>query len=426
MTYKQAVDYIHSHLKFGSQLGLERISMLLECLGNPQDDLKFVHVAGTNGKGSTTTMCSNILKRAGLRVGMYTSPYVVDFAERFQINGEMIRQNEFIDLVKIIKPEIEKLNKKGVIITEFEIITAMAFLYFKKYNCDIVCLEVGLGGLYDATNVIKDPLVCLIMSISLDHTQVLGNTIYEISKSKVGIIKENTFVVSYPNQHEVATRVLKEQVGKTNSKLLIPNKENIKILSSDLNGSKFLYKDEEYFVPLVGEHQVYNAVVAIEAMRILNKQEYYISQQHIIEGLKSVKFPARFEVLAKSPLVVIDGSHNYDGAQSLYKIIEKFKEKRIVAIVGMLADKDYENTLKLICPLISKVITVPVNNPRGLDYRELEKSASNYCADVQGEKDYKQSIELAFDGLGDDDALIVFGSLYLASEIRTLLIEKII
>jgi dihydrofolate synthase/folylpolyglutamate synthase len=423
MTYKQALNYVHSLLKFGSQLGLERIFKLLECLQSPQNDLKFIHIAGTNGKGSTTAMCSSILKHSGLKVGMYISPYVVDFKERFQINGKMISEQELIALVQIIKPKIDQLNKQGIIITEFEFITALAFLYFKNNNCDIVCLEVGLGGIFDATNVILPPLACVITSISLDHTQILGDTVEEITASKAGIIKQNCSVICYPLQQDGALQVISQKISDTNSSLVIPDINQLEIKSHDLNGGNFIYKNQSYQINLIGKFQIYNAIVAIETINVLKKKGYDITQKDIKNGLKEVAFPARFEILSKNPLVVIDGTHNLDGAKSLENTILNIKTKKITLILGMLADKDYENTIKLICPYAVKIITVPIDNPRALDYLKLGKIARIYCKNVQSTQDYLDAINSAFKNIQSDDMILVFGSLYLASEIRPKLIE---
>ena len=289
MNYNEALNYIHSLLVFGSKPGLERISELLNKLGNPQDDLKFIHVAGTNGKGSVCTMLSNIYMKAGLKTGLYTSPYVVDFRERIQFNGEYIEKDILAELCKQVK-------NTNVVVTEFEFITAMAMLYFKYKKCDIVILETGLGGRFDATNVIKENLASVITRIDFDHTAYLGDTLEKIAMEKSGIIK-NGPTICYPLQEKQAEETIKAY----SKKFVLPNTDNLEILNSDDFGNRFIYNNEEYKTTLSGEHQIYNALTVIETVKTAGVS---VSQNHITEGIASASIPARLEVISEKPLVV--------------------------------------------------------------------------------------------------------------------------
>ncbi|HRT82772.1 MAG TPA: Mur ligase family protein, partial [Oscillospiraceae bacterium] len=268
MTYNEALAYISSFEAFGIRPGLERIEALCKALNNPQDRLKFIHVAGTNGKGSTSTLIANSLAGSGHKVGLFTSPYVVDFRERFSINGEMISKTELAALVDDIKPKVDELAP-NLIPTEFELITALAFLYFYLNNCDYVVLEVGLGGRFDSTNIIKRPLVSVITSVSKDHMAVLGDTIEKIAFEKAGIIKPNVPVVLYPLQAAEAYEVITEVAKYQKSDLFIPSLEELSIIDQSIFGSNFSYKNVIYSLALMGEHMIYNAITALTALELL-------------------------------------------------------------------------------------------------------------------------------------------------------------
>ncbi len=403
MNYNESLEYIHSLQVFGSIPGLERISELLEKLGNPQDDLKFIHIAGTNGKGSTCTMLSEIYKSAGLKVGLYTSPYVMDFRERIQINGEYIPK---VDLARLC----ESVKNTGVYVTEFEFITALAFLYFKEKNCDLVILEVGLGGRFDATNVIKAPLCAVITRIDLDHTDYLGSTYSEIAAEKCGIIKNGCPVVSYPDQTEEALNTIKSYAEC----LTLPSKENIKILSSDINGNSFVYEGSEYKTKLVGIHQVLNAVTAIEAVKLVGMA----NDDNIKKGIAAANIAARVEIISEKPLVVLDGSHNPNGADALAGFMKNCYNG-IVAVIGMMADKDCELFLKKILPFCSSVITVTVKeNKRSISAAELCLLAKKYCKDTEAASSYDEALAKAKEKTQGEKPLFICGSLYLAAAIR--------
>lgn len=399
MRYSDAIGYIHSLYKFGSIPGLERITQLLEAVGNPQDDLKFIHVAGTNGKGSVCTMAAKILESAGKKVGLYTSPFILSFRERIQINGKFIPKRSLAALTK-------KLIDTKIVVTEFEFITALAFLYFKSQKCEVVVLETGLGGRLDATNVIKAPLVSVITSISLDHTAVLGDTVEQIAAEKCGIVKSGCKVVSSA-QSEKAMAVIKQKAPN----VIVPCKYTI--LPSDFDGQKFMYNNEEYITSLIGEHQVENAVTAIEAVKASG---FDVSLEDVKKGLKTVFHPARMEVIRKQPLIVLDGAHNPSGAVALEKLI---KGKNFCAIIGVMADKDFGEVLEHTAPHFEKIVTVTVKeNPRSLSAEELAKAVEPYNSNVCVAASYKEAISFV-----KDKPFVVYGSLYLASAIRPLLFD---
>ncbi len=418
MTYKEAESYIHSFTRFGSQLGLERMGKLLSLMGNPQNKLKFIHIAGSNGKGSTVKMSATILQTAGYKVGMYISPFVIDFRERFQINGKMIEKSDFARLVEYVDKFVKQLARAGHQVTEFEVITAIAFKYFEQNGCDIVCLEVGLGGKYDATNVIKTPIAAIITSISLDHTEILGDTITKIAGEKAGIIKEKTDVVTYPLQEADAVAVFMEACSKTKSRLILPNKNAIKIIECGVLGSKFIYDGVRYSIKLVGIHQIYNAVAVIEAMKILRGKSFDITDEDIKTALKKAKFPARFEIMSKDPLIIVDGAHNKQAAESLGLTLQKLTSTPKVAIMGMMADKDFHSAVGLIAKECKCIITIPVDNPRAIDEVSLANVAREYCNEVYPMSDYDEALRKALDIAGENGAVIICGSFYMASDMR--------
>ena len=426
MTFNEALEYIHSLLKFGIHPGLSRMDTLLQILGNPHKNIKCIHVAGTNGKGSTSTAISNILIEAGYNVGLYTSPYVTDFLERVQYNGEPVSKDLFAECVGIIKPEIEKITKNGMQITEFEALTATAFLCFAKLNVDVLVLEVGLGGRLDATNVIDTPLVNVITSLSLDHTAILGDTIEQIAFEKCGTIKEKGSVVCAYNQDEKALKVIKDICKNKNNDLIVPCFDDIEIKEQSIFGNKFIYKGEEYFVKMSGTHQVQNMTTVIEVCRVLIQKGFNISLQCIKNGISKTTLPARVEVISHNPLVILDGGHNEDGARAFYDAVKTNidNNKKLFVVAGMMNDKAVEKSLK---PLISKTnefIAVTPQNPRAMKGVDLAEIAKKYCNNVIVCDDANSAISMVKEKMSDDDILFVVGSLYLAGEVRINLIEN--
>lgn len=425
LTESEALAYIHARPKFSDRLGLDRISALLDLLGRPQERLKFVHVGGTNGKGSTVAMTANVLRQAGYRVGMFISPFVLDFRERIQVCGEMIPSEELVLLTQQVSGAVAVLERNGMTVNEFELVTAIGMLYFDKMHCDLVCLEVGLGGTYDATNVIAPPLAAVITSISLDHTQILGDSIEQIAREKAGIIKRGITVVSYPEQEIEALGVLYERCSKEQCRLVLPNIRAVQLLETGLQGSRFRYQETEYRIPLVGFHQVCNALVVIEVIELLREKGLLISDSHLKKGLETVSFPVRFETISRDPLTVIDGAHNPGGAKALSQILrENASDRKKIAVIGMLKDKSYQSLLAEIGPLCEQIIAVPVASPRALAPEELAQSARQYCKAVSVEYDYSTALRIAKEKAGREGLVLICGSLYLAADMRKILLES--
>ncbi len=424
MNYEETLERIHSLNKFGSRPGLERIKMLLDMMENPQDFLKFVHVAGTNGKGSVCQMISSVLRCAGYRTGLFISPYITDFRERIQLNNEPISKEDLCQVVDYVFSLVHKLNEKDIIITEFEFVMAVSFEYFKRQAVDIVVCEVGLGGLLDCTNVIKPPLCAVLTSIGLDHTDILGDTLEKIAEQKCGIIKEGTFAVSEAQHDEVAQVILKTCEEK-HVPCIITDSAQVCTLSADLGGTEFQYKGEAYRIKLLGEHQVDNALTAIETVDVLREKGFEITGENLKEGLVQAKNPARQEVLRENPLILLDGAHNADGMSTFSEGVKKYcKGRKPLLIMGMLADKDSRGSVEYIKGLFERVFTVPINNPRAMKSEDMAKLCSEYFDDVEAFEDIETALGKALEmAESEERALMICGSLYLAGEIRPLILK---
>ena len=427
MTEKEAVEYYHSLQQFGIMPGLERISALCRKLGNPQNALKFVHVAGTNGKGSTCTEIASVLTNAGYRTGLYTSPYVVDFRERIKIDGEMISPEQLAAVTEKVREKVNELNEYGIYPTEFEVITAAAFLYYKQCGCDIVVLETGLGGRFDATNIIGAPLCVVLTSISLDHTKVLGDTVADIAYEKCGIIKVASNVVTSASQPELTVPVIKEIANFRNALLyFVDEKQMLSVLSSDISGSLVEYKGHTIKIPFCGDHQLQNAALAIKACEILCEEGFNISVQNIKDGIEKASIAARTEVLSTSPLVLLDGSHNEGSTAALAQVLEKYcKNYRLLAVMGMMADKDCSASLDNLLPLFKKVVAVTPSNPRAMKAEDFAKLVRQHAVHCDAVDNPCEGVEHAFSQLTDFDGLIICGSLYLSSDVRKFTLKKI-
>lgn len=423
MNYSQAYKQLFSLEKFGINLGLERISTLLSKLGNPQNDLKFIHIAGTNGKGSTSTMLANVLCHSGYKTGLFTSPEVLCFREYLQINGEMISEEEFAICAKEVYKHIDFKNEKDCP-TFFEAKTAIAFIWFKLKKCDIVCLEVGMGGEYDSTNIIPPPLMQIITSISLDHTNILGTNIESIARTKAGIIK-GAVTVSYPLQEESVLKILQERCHQVGSTLLLPDLKELSIPDLNWQANTFYYRGILYNKSLSGNFQVYNALTVIKASEALQKLGYQITSNDILYALENSYISARMEIISKTPLVILDGSHNPSGARALETSLSQMKNTNITIIMGVLKDKDYNLMVRNISRFANQFIAVTPNNPRALNAKELANIAQTFCPNVACFEDKHMAIKNAMSSLDNTDTLIVCGSLYLASELRTILLDEI-
>lgn len=425
MNYNEALNFIHSRDKFGSRPGMERIEALCNAFGNPQDKLKYVHVAGTNGKGSTCCMIASVLKEAGYRVGLFTSPFVVDFRERIQLNGEMILQNELAEIIAEIKPVVEKLSDDGIEPTEFEIITVAAFLYFLKKNCDIVVLEVGLGGLLDSTNIIKSSEVSVITSVSLDHTDILGDTLLKIAEHKCGIFKEGGKVVSYPQPDFAVERFIKEKAKEKHCEYFQHELSKIRLVREELDGSTVIYAGCTFKIPLTGRHQIYNFATAAAAINVLKRNGWGITAKSLIDGISKVKMRARTEIVSTSPLVIIDGGHNAEGIDALCYSLKKFcSDKKIIAVYGMMRDKDHRYSVEKLAPLCERIYATEASNPRSLDAESLAEEVRPFCKKVKAEPFAQKAFQRALKKAKNDDAVLVCGSLYLASDIKSYLSDN--
>ena len=422
MNCTEAIEYIHSLEKFGINPGLERINALCSALGNPQRELKVIHVAGTNGKGSTSTMISNILQKSGYKTGLFISPYVSDFRERIQLNGNMIAENELAYCVERVKTAIEKLASENIQPTEFEAITAAAFLYFKEKECDFAVIEVGLGGRLDSTNIIDTPYISVITSISLDHTAILGDTIVKIAAEKCGIIKHGGVTVCYPCQQAAALEVIEKNCREKSNKLIIPDLSCLKIGTESIDGTQVSYNGTDFLLPLAGRHMVYNACMAIEAVRALNFNGISISDEAIKTGIECSSMPARLELIKKNPVILLDGGHNEGCALALADFIKKrLSGKRILMLCSMMADKDYMAYLRIAAPLADGFISTQASVPRALNSGKLKEKAELFCDDCSEIPNPASAAKAALERLADYDALVVCGSFYLAGEIRGIL-----
>ncbi|MGG2468357.1 bifunctional folylpolyglutamate synthase/dihydrofolate synthase [Paraclostridium bifermentans] len=431
MNYNEALQFIHESHKFGMRLGLDNIKKLLELLGDPQNNLKIIHVAGTNGKGSTCSFISSILKESGYKVGLYTSPFLETFTERIRVNGENISEEEVGKIVSLIKEKIEIMVSEGYSYpTEFEIVTAMAFYYYNQEKVDFVALEVGLGGRYDATNVIDKPVVSAITSISLDHTGILGDTLGKIAFEKGGIIKEDCPTIVYPQQEE-ASEVIKNICAEKKSKYIECDFKNIEIKSSNINSQIYNcningkeLRDLE--IKLIGDHQIKNSIVALNVIEYLNDIKITnISEENIRKGLLETKWPGRIEKISENPMFIIDGAHNEEGAKSLANSIDKyFENKNKILVIGMLEDKDIESVLDLLIPKFNKVITTTPDNPRAIDANKLKEKIERYNIEVTCEPNIKEAVDYALKISNKDDVIISAGSLYMIGNVRTIIVNK--
>lgn len=427
MNYSEARAYIDNMERFGIKPGLERITKMLAYLGNPQDKMQFVHVAGTNGKGSVSTMIASILTNEGYKTGLFTSPYVLNFRERFMINGTMITEEEFAQIMTKVSTVNDILAKSGCCLTQFEIITAVALLWFEQKKCRVVVLECGMGGRLDSTNVIKQPLCSVITKISMDHTEVLGDTIDKIAGEKAGIIKKCCPTVLAPNQCNEALGVIAEKCAEMDSALTICTTDAVTVQSMTPTINHIYYGEMRLMIPLAGPHQIENAVTAVNAARVISQRGLSIKESNIVAGIATARIPARFEVISSRPLVILDGAHNPDGIDALCKSIDTLLDGRsVVGIIGMLGDKEYERSLSEIIPRFSMVFTVTPDSPRALDAKDLAVCAGKFAGDdvtVKAFDNLKKAAEKAIDIMDETSAVVVCGSLYLASAMRPILID---
>ena len=415
MNYREALEYMDSVGFFGSKPGLERIEALTERLGNPQDRLKFIHIAGTNGKGSCAAMLASVLRSAGYRTGLYTSPYLFRFNERMQINGEQIPDEALAEIVTRIKPLAEAMEDHP---TEFELMTAAALLWFAEEKCDIVVWETGLGGRFDATNIIEAPEVSVIMNIGLDHTAVLGDSLEKIAWEKAGIVKPGCPCVSYELPESVRA-VIECECREKGAELTSANFAAIEPVFDSLEGQAFIYKGLSYALPLIGEHQLKNASVVIEAVEKLREGGWEIDDDALEHGLYAVSWPARFELVSDEPCFVVDGGHNPQCARTVRdNLLRYFPDCRRVLLIGVLADKDYREMGDILNEAADEYVCVAPDSPRALSAGDLAEFLAGYGKPVQCCDSIPEAVAAAKEAAGEEGVVCAAGSLYMAGPIR--------
>ena len=422
MNVNEALNYIHSVSWKGSIPGLSRTQALLEKMGNPEKKLKFIHIAGTNGKGSTAAMLASVLQQAGYRTGLFTSPYIFRFHERMQVNREEISDQELCEITAYIQPLAEACPESP---TEFELVTCVALEYFARNKCDIVVLEAGMGGEMDSTNVIACPECAVICNVGLDHTQVLGNTLAEIAETKAGIFKEGGCCVTYPavdSVQQVFTRVAAQRHLDWHPVSF----DRLESVSHSLQGQTFHYGVRKNLtLPLLGRHQLGNAAVVLTVLDCLQAKGWDISEQDIRAGLAQVRWPGRFELLREHPLFIVDGGHNPQCMQALVQNIQDYLPGRPLTVVtGVMADKDYRQMYQTIAPFCSRFITVTPPNPRALPAQELAELLQPLGKPVEAIADVAQGVHRAMELAGPDGTVLAFGSLYMIAQIRQAATEE--
>lgn len=423
MNYEEAMNFIQNTNKFGSVLGLDNIRELLERLGNPQDQLRVVHIAGTNGKGSTLAFLAGIFRESGYRAGRYVSPASFSYEERFRINEENISKKDLCFYMEKIKNVAEEMVKDGLSHPKmFEIETALSFLYFLDKKVDVVLLETGMGGRLDATNVVKKPIATVIASIGMDHMQFLGDTLEKIASEKAGIIKEGCPVISYDNTKEV-NEVIKNKAKQMHAKVTFVNSAGIRVLQESLNGESFSYRSsdgrwyEKIEIPLLGRHQINNAALALETLNVI-KNYYCISDFQTEDGMRKTIWRGRIEILEREPMVICDGAHNPDGAKSLLSFLQNnFTNQRLIYIMGVLSDKDYEQMVQILAPSADKIYTVAPDNPRALSSRELCNCISKYHQNVEERQRLAECLSEVRQKAEKDDVIIICGTLSFQNEL---------
>lgn len=417
MTYEEAVAYIEAHTWSRWKLGLSRTVELLSRLGDPQKRLKFVHVGGSNGKGSTCAMIERILREAGYKTGFYPSPYIEDFRERIQVCGQYIPEEALCALTARVRDAADAMEDHP---SQFELITAIGMLYFAESSCDIVVLEVGLGGEFDATNVIDAPEVAVLTNIGLEHTEYLGNTLAKIAKTKAGIIKSGADVVLYENAAEV-TDVVASVCAEKGCPLRIARFSRVKPVSADLDGQTFLWDETEYTLALPGTYQLSNAAVALTVIEVLRARGHAVDEAAMRKGLADVHWPARFEVLSHDPVFVLDGGHNPQCAEALAESVDQYlcrpSGKKAVFLLGILSDKNYRQVINAIAPYAAEFICVTPDSERALDAAELAEILRERGFSATPCDSVEAGVRTAL-AVADGRPVVAFGSLYMAGQVR--------
>ena len=421
MTYEEALEYIHGISWTFCKPGLERIKALCDALGNPERSLKFVHVAGTNGKGSFCSMLSSVLSAAGYKTGLYTSPYIKEFNERMRVDGENISNETLSKITERVRPIADSLDDKP---TEFELITAIAFLYFKEAGCDIVVLEAGMGGRLDSTNIITTPILSVITGIALDHVAFLGDTVEKIAKEKAGIIKHRIPTL-YGGADESAATVISERAARQNSAFHRTDAHALEIISADITGTLFSYKHFcEMKISLLGLYQAKNAANVLEAVEILRAAGFDIDDAAVRRGLLSAKWPARFEIISNTPLIIFDGAHNADGIGVAAESITHYFGEKVAVLSGVLKDKDYRFIANKLSEIAKTAFTITPDSPRALLANDYAKILGEYGLDATPYPDIKSALAAAYGyAKKNGTPLLCLGSLYTYGDVTRALDE---
>ena len=416
MGIAETLEYIHNVKWRGSKPGLERTRELLKTLGNPEKQLKFVHVAGTNGKGSTSACIAAVLEKAGYKTGLYTSPYILRFNERIQVNSEHISDNELEHMTNIIKPFADTMEDSP---TEFEIVTALAMKYFLYKGCDIVVLEVGMGGRLDSTNVIETPVLAVITAIGYDHVKELGPTLRDIAREKAGVIKNGGDVLIYGGERDVVS-VFESLSAERGARLYKTDFSRIIKQEFSLEVIKLTFEPYgEITLPIVGAYQSKNAAVAVTALEMLREKGYQISDADIIDGIASVKWMGRFEVLGYKPVFILDGSHNPQGMEVTAESLRvHFTGQKIIFIIGVMADKDVDSMMKKIAPIAKAFFAVKPNHARALEASALAEKLMQYGVPVTACDSVAEGVKEAFRRAEESGIVCALGSLFFSAEIR--------
>lgn len=411
-TYDEIMEQLHSRPRYSRKKDLDRITNLMAALGNVQNELRFVHVAGTNGKGSVSALTAAALQQAGYRVGLFTSPFLKEFEERIRMNGQLIPKEDLCRLAEQVFAVQQRLEDEGGdAANEFEITTAIGMLWFYEQKCDYVVLEVGLGGRLDATNVIAPQACCCITSIGLDHTLQLGNTIEQVAGEKAGIIKAGSKVVTPYNQDPSALRVLEDKCREVGAELVVTKAPSDIALNPE--ETFYRYGNLPVSIPLAGRHQVANSTVAFELCRCLGLED-----ETILAGFAKVFWPGRLQVLSKSPWMVLDCAHNPPGIAALEDALDTlYPGKPLTVMMAMMQDKDYAPCVHVIAGKASHFVATTLDMPRALGAEELANTAAEICKDVTAETDLMAALTLAREKTPENGLILICGSVYLAGEI---------
>ena len=416
MNYEETIAYIHNAYWKGTKDGLSRTRELLELLGNPQKELRFIHVAGTNGKGSTCAMLASILQAAGYRTGLYTSPFVNRFNERIALDGTPISDQELVDVFEIIRPIVDTMANPP---SEFELITCAAMLFYKRQRCDVVVLEVGMGGEFDSTNIIDTPLLTIITAMGFDHMKYLGNTMTEIASAKAGIIKPNGVTLIYGENPE-ADEVFRDTCERMHARLVVTDHSAAVDHAHTLRGHDLSFGPYRHIqLPLIGSHQVKNAAVALTAVEELKKRGLMIPDAAVYEGMASVKWPARMELLCEKPVFLLDGGHNPHGFHAAALTLkELFPNQKVTAMMGVMADKDHGDMIRELLPLVNRFFTVQPDSPRSMSAEDLAEEICSLGGEAVPAGTVENGVKTLLNGAKEDDVLLAIGSLYMSGTVR--------